>query len=107
MAEQLTRAELIEQFHRMWDAFPGNARLVTKDHEVIAANEIARKAGFVEGCICKDVGMAASHAGCKKLLALETGKTQTQLCGARIKGWMPVEGHPDLVLHFGILIPEE
>ena len=74
---------------------------------VIAANETARKAGYLEGCVCAKVGRPESHKGCKMLLAMESGETQTQLCGTRIKGWMPVAGCPDLILHFGILIPEE
>ncbi|MBC3538019.1 hypothetical protein [Megasphaera hominis] len=98
--------ELIAQFHMLWDGFPGLARLITTKHEIIAANDIARKAGFVEGAICARVGAPESHRGCLLNEMVKTGVAQTQMAGTdKVKGWMPVAGHPDLLVHFTLFMP--
>ena len=38
--------ELIREFHRFWDVFPGIARLITKNHRILASNSIAAEKGY-------------------------------------------------------------
>ena len=104
----MNREDVIKEFHRMWDTFPGIARLITDKHEIIAANETARKAGFTEGAFCARVGTPESHRNCLLGKMFRTGETQLQRFGEdRIKGWMPVDGFQDLCIHFAVVIPEE
>ncbi|RHK01063.1 hypothetical protein DW089_08345 [Acidaminococcus sp. AM05-11] len=98
---------LIAAFHQLWDSFPGLARLITTRHEILASNDLARKAGFVEGEICAKVGKPESHRNCLLGKMVQTGQAQTQWLGnEKIKGWMPVEGHPELLIHFTLFLPE-
>lgn len=97
---------LIKEFHRMWDAFPGIARLLNRKHEIVAANEYARQNGFVEGTICYRVGLSESHRNCLMRQMFSTGQTQLQRFGEdKIKGWMPVEGNSEYCIHFSMTIP--
>lgn len=98
----------IEQFHRMWDAFPGMARLIGADHRIVAANEAARAKGFVEDAVCARVGTPVSHRGClmQEMLADGQGRIDRP-APDRIRGWLPVCGRPELFVHFTLLIPEE
>ena len=57
--------ELIVAFHRTWDAFPGIARLIDRQHRILASNPMAEKAGFIVGAMCAKIGEPASHKGCK------------------------------------------
>ena len=99
---------LIASFHRTWDAFPGIARLIDRQHRILASNPMAEKAGFIVGAICAKIGEPASHRGCKMGKMFETGKSQTdQVLHGRIRGWFPVEGFPDFCIHFGLPISEE
>lgn len=100
--------ELIVAFHRTWDAFPGIARLIDRQHRILASNPMAEKAGFIVGAMCAKIGEPASHKGCKMRKMFETGKSQTdQVLPGRIRGWFPVEGFPDFCIHFGLPISEE
>ena len=98
--------EIIGRFHLMWDSFPGLARLISNRHEVIAANMIARNAGFTEGVICAKVGAPETHRGCKMMKMFQDGKAQVQRLGNKIKGWEPIEGYPDLCIHWAVDIPD-
>ena len=99
---------LIASFHRTWDAFPGIARLIDRQHRILASNPMAEKAGFIVGAMCAKIGEPASHRGCKMGKMFETGKSQTdQVLPGRIRGWFPVEGFPDFCIHFGLPILEE
>ena len=99
---------LIASFHRTWDAFPGIARLIDRQHRILASNPVAEKAGFTVGAMCAKIGEPASHRGCKMGKMFETGKSQTdQVIPGRIRGWFPVEGFPDFCIHFGLPILEE
>ena len=40
----MEKDNLVKSFHEMWDAFPGMARLITSNHEILAANDIAAAA---------------------------------------------------------------
>lgn len=66
--------ELIAAFHKMWDAFPGMARLINKKHEIIAANEIAVSKGFIPGAICAKISTPSAHRGCLLAKTLQSGK---------------------------------
>ena len=100
--------ELIQAFHLTWDLFPEAARIIDRKNEIIAANPKAIEAGFIPGQICSKTGSPQSHRGCKKMTALKTGLAQTdQVIPGRIRGWFPVEGYPDLVIHFSLAVPEK
>ena len=99
---------LIASFHRTWDAFPGIARLIDRQHRILASNPMAAKAGFTVGAICAKIGEPTTHRECKMGKMFETGKSQTdQVIPGRIRGWFPVEGFPDFCIHFGLPISEE
>ena len=101
-------AEVIGMFHRMWDGFPGLARLIDRNHHVIAANPVALEKGFAPGCVCAKVGAPEIHRQCKLTRLFQAGEAQTDnVIEDRIRGWMPVEGYPDLSVHFAVMIPEE
>ena len=101
-------AEVIGMFHRMWDGFPGLARLIDRNHHVIAANPVALEKGFAPGCVCAKVGAPEIHRGCKLSEMFRTGEARTdRVIPDRVRGWMPVEGYPDLCVHFAVMIPGE
>lgn len=100
--------ELVSAFHTMWDEFPGMARLIDVNHVVIAANPFAEERGFVKGAVCAKLGDPTIHKGCKHHKMFSTGEAQyDNVMPDRIRGWMPVKGHPNLCVHFAISIPEE
>lgn len=97
---------VIKEFHVMWDGFPGLARLIRSDHVILASNEIAKENGFVEGECCARIGSPETHRNCLLNKMMQTGESQTQRFGEKkIKGWSTVSGHPDLCVHFTIVIP--
>jgi hypothetical protein len=97
---------LIQAFHLMWDNFPGMARLINKKHIVLAANRIAEKKGFVSGALCAKVGAAEIHRGCKMAIVFKTGQPQVDtLLGDRLRGWLPVDGRQDVLVHFAVMLP--
>ena len=104
MAEEY--AEVIRAFHLMWDAFPGMARLLNRRHTVVASNPVAQSMGFAPGVTCAKVAPPEIHRKCKMALALKTGKAQADcVIKGRIRGWQPVPGYPDLLVHFAIAVP--
>ena len=99
--------ELIKCFHQMWDTFPGLARLITSEHNVLAANITAADAGFMPGAICAGVGKAEIHRECKLNEMFRTGKAKTDnVIPNRIRGWMPVPGYDSVCVHFTVTIPK-
>lgn len=106
--ESAEYAEVIGMFHRMWDGFPGLARLIDRNHHVIAANPVALEKGFAPGSVCAKVGAPEIHRGCKLAEMFRTGEARTdRVIPDRVRGWMPVEGYPDLCVHFAVMIPKE
>jgi len=92
--------KIIEAFYMMWDSFPGAARLIHKNHTILAANEIARKAGFDVGVICSRVGATELHRGCKANLALSTKIGQAVKSEeGKIRYWLPVKDCDDVYVH--------
>lgn len=98
--------ELIASFNRMWKLFPGMVRLINRKHEIIAANDIAISKGFVPGAICAEVITPTAHCGCLLAKTLKTGKgCWDQPNNHLLRGWLPVEGRDDMVVHFSITFP--
>lgn len=96
---------VIWAFHLMWDNFSGMARLVNKNHVVLAGNAMAVRMGYVPGISCARVPAPQMHRGCKMIKALRTGKAQVDvLADKSVRGWLPVQGRQDLVIHF--VLPE-
>ncbi len=99
--------ELVCAFHLTWDKFPGPARLIDKENHVLAVNQVAEEAGLTTGQICAKVGAPESHKGCRKALTLSSQKAQMDRpTENKIRAWLPIEGYPDLVVHFSISLPE-
>ena len=104
----MTDEELVTLFHAMWDGFPGLARLIDANHNVLAANPIACSKGFVEGAVCVKVGGPELHRKCKLKRFFESGEPVTDhVLDDRVRGWMPVEGRDDVCVHFAVMIPVE
>lgn len=100
-------AELIEAFHALWDNFPGMARLIDRNHTVLAANPAAEAKGFVPDALCAAVGDPAIHRQCKHGKMFREGAAQTDaVLEDRIRGWMPVAGREDVCVHFALPLPE-
>ncbi|MFV0437040.1 MAG: hypothetical protein ACK5PS_06585 [Desulfopila sp.] len=99
---------IIEIFHQMWDEFPGFARLIDQKHKIIASNKMAEEKGFIPGEICSRVGQPQSHKECKlrKTFSEKSGNTDRVLKD-RVRGWVPIQGCPDLLVHFTLLLPDE
>lgn len=102
-----TYAELIQAFHLTWDPFPGVARLISNSNYVVAVNQAAKAAGFTVGQICAKLGSPEGHRGCKKTLALATRTARVDRpVENKIRAWVPVDGYPDIVVHFSMVLPE-
>ncbi len=100
-------SEAIKAFHMMWDAFPGMARLIDKKHKVIAANPMAQSKGFMPNVLCAKIASPDIHKKCKMAITFKTGEAHAdRVIEDRIRGWQPVPGYPDLVVHFAIMIPD-
>ena len=98
--------QLIAAFHALWDAFPGAARLINRKHEILAANRAAQDKGFLPGLICAKVGTPESHKNCLFAKTLRTKQGQYNLSGEHLlRGWLPVSGRDDVVVHFSLLLP--
>ena len=103
----MTDEELIAQFHTMWDGFPGLARLIDANHNVLAANPVANEKGFVAGAMCAKVGNPEIHRKCKLAKFFKEGQPVTDhVLEDRVRGWMPVIGRDDVCVHFAVMIPE-
>lgn len=99
--------ELIQAFKMTWDSFPGAARLIDKGNVTIAVNRFASEHGLEPGQICAKIGTPESHRGCMKSIALKekTAKIDRPAEG-KIRGWLPIEDYPDVVVHFSVGIPD-
>ncbi len=97
-------SKVIEAFQLMWGNFPDPALLIHKNREIIALNEAGRKMGRVAGTICSSYGGPEAHRHCLANQALATGRPAfvKRKNGARdrISYWLPLEGQPDLFVHF-------
>lgn len=97
--------QLIREFHEMWDAFPGMARLISARHEVLASNAVAQERGFLPGLTCAKVGKPEMHRGCLLAQALKTGEGCFDMPNEHlVRGWSPVQGADGVVVHFSLTI---
>lgn len=102
----LNNETMIAEFHDMWDAFPGLARLINNKHEILAANAEAQSKGFVPGAICARVSTPNAHKGCLLVRTFQTGCGQYDQPNEHlIRGWLPVTGRDDVVVHFSLPLP--
>lgn len=100
-------AGLIQAFHLTWGNYPWAARLIDKKNCVIAVNKAARAEGYAPGQICARIGRPRLHKGCKRALTISTQKAQyDRPFPDRMRVWLPVDGYPDVVVHFTVVIPE-
>lgn len=99
--------EVIRAFHMMWDTFPERARLIHKDRTVPAVNRAAEKIGMTAGDHCYDGRPRSAHRGClaNRALRENTGMYSASPEGARMPFWIPVDGVPDVYVHFSIPSP--
>ncbi len=99
---------IIESFHAMWDSFPGIARLIGREHQIIASNKKAEDAGFIRGCCCAKIGKPEIHKGCLAHRMFQTMEAQLDCPSeGKVRGWVPVQGHDDLSVHFTLIVPEK
>jgi len=99
-------AELIQAFHQTWDTFPGASRLLDRNNLTIAVNRFAAEHGMEAGQICAKMGTPEAHRGCLKHIALATRTAQIDRPSTnKIRGWLPVENYPDIVVHFSLEVP--
>ena len=105
--EKQDYTDLIHSFHETWDTFPGVARIVDRHHLTIAVNPFAEAEGMKAGEICAARKSPENHRGCLKLKVLSTGKAGIDRPSeGKIRGWLPVKGYPDVVIHFSLALPE-
>lgn len=100
----MTDIELIERFHTMWDHFPMRARLIRKDRVVLAVNHAAAREGMAAGERCIDRPPKEGHVGCQANQALKAMRGLYSLSPdkQRLRFWVPIEGAPDVFIHFSI-----
>ena len=100
--------DLVRAFHLTWDSFPGAARIIDSFNRNIAVNKFAAASGMKAGEICALRPSPEQHRGCLKRKALLTGAPQfDRTFTGKIRGWLPLEGYPDAVVHFSIAVPEK
>ncbi len=101
-------SELVKAFHLTWDSFPGAARIIDSGNRTIAVNKYAAALGMKAGEICALRPSPEKHRGCLKRKALLTKSAQfDRTFTGKIRGWLPIEGYPDAVVHFSIAVPEK
>ncbi|MCQ4754658.1 hypothetical protein [Enterocloster bolteae] len=99
--------DLIKAFKTTWDSFPGAARLIDNRNVTIAVNRFASEHGMEEGQICAKMGTPESHRGCLKKAALLEREGKIDRPNAdKIRGWLPIEKYPDVVVHFSLGLPD-
>ncbi|HEY3424966.1 MAG TPA: hypothetical protein VGL27_09240 [Negativicutes bacterium] len=99
-------SKVIEAFQLMWGNFPEPVTLVHKSREVIAVNAAGQSAGRVKGMNCAMQGAPEAHRGCLANQALATQQPTFKKVkfGEKeiISYWLPINGYPELFVHFGV-----
>ena len=99
-------SKIIEAFDLMWGNFPEPATLVHKSKEVIATNTACKVVGLEKGMNCATHGAPEAHKGCLANKALRsqeaTFKKAKYAEKEIISYWLPVDGYPELFIHFGV-----
>jgi hypothetical protein len=102
----MSDSKVIEAFQLMWGNFPEPVTLVHKSREVIAVNAACQSIGRVKGMNCATQGAPEAHRGCLANQALATQQPAFKKVkfGEReiISYWLPVDGYPELFVHFGV-----
>ena len=108
MTDTLVSADLKLHFHMFWDNFPFPVMLVHKDRTILDRNVAAEHVGCTPGTRYIDRGLRAAHKGClaNRALAENTGLRQVKFVEmtnmVMDAYWIPVVGHDDVFVHFGI-----
>ncbi|MCM0757753.1 hypothetical protein M7775_04100 [Sporomusa sphaeroides DSM 2875] len=109
MAINIPQSELdalARDFQLMWGNFPEPAQLTHKSREIIALNAASESVGLVKGGKCSECGAPEMHKGCLANRALNTQQPLFQKTKFgdrdRISYWLPVNGYPELFVHFGV-----
>lgn len=99
-------ASEIKSFHLYWDNFTGPARLLTREHLILAVNEAAKEKGFNEGGLCSRVPSKENHRACKLDRCFEDGTCAfDQVSEGKVRCWTVLKD-TDLVVHFTVTVPE-
>lgn len=97
---------VIDAFHLMWGNYPEPASLVHRTHEVIAVNKAYDNLGILKpGMNYTQLGTAENHRGCLASKCIKEQKAKYTYMGSGQKVlafWLPVDGYPDLYIHFGV-----
>lgn len=102
----MTDEELIKAFHAMWGNFPEAVMITQKSREIVAMNKACAKSGLQVGMKCSSVGKPENHKGCLCNKAVDSGEavymTYEGAFGKAFGYWIPVEGKPEWIIHFGV-----
>jgi hypothetical protein len=98
--------KLEKAFQLMWGNFPEAVQLTYKNREVIALNKAGIKLGRTTGTKCSCRGKPEDHQGCLANQAMRTQQPMFKKLNFHgkeiITYWLPVDGHPDLFIHFSV-----
>ncbi len=98
---------VIDSFHLMWDAFPDPVTLIYRNHEIIAANVVARDNGRTAGIRCYTLFTPETHRGCRAARSLKSQSAEYLRKKGR-KGneillyWLPIPGNPEYLVHVSV-----
>ncbi len=104
--------DLHSYFHIFWDNFPFPVMLVHKDRTILDRNSAAEATGCVAGTRCIDRGPKGAHKGCLANYALQEKIAKRKVQYVDFMGvvmdsyWIPLPGHDDVFVHFGIDITD-
>ena len=105
--EQIEK-NLSEAFHLMYDGLPEPVQLCHKTYRIVAVNPAGEAFGRLPGQMCSQ-GCPALKAGlCRQAQMRKAGVTtwryteKTENAPRMTTFWIPVAGHPDYYVHFGI-----
>lgn len=105
--EQL-EAELNKAFHLLCDAFPEPMQLCYRTHRVVAVNPAAETHGRHVGDNCARNCPGLKAGLCRHAQMMKSGnatwfRQPDGSDGAKVTAyWIPINGHPDYYLHFGV-----
>ena len=96
---------VIDAFHMMWDNFPEPVMLIQKSRQIYAVNKKAASMGLNTEMKCSQIG-TEPHRGCLCNKAADEKKavyiTYETPLGQAYGYWIPVAGHEEYLLPFGV-----
>ncbi len=102
----MTDKEIIAAFHAMWGNFPEPVTITQRSREMVAVNKKAAALGLKPGIKCSSIGKPEDHKGCLCNQAIDKGEpvcvTYDGPYGKCYGYWIPIEGKPEWVIHFGV-----